>query len=351
MSAFTAPTSTTIPPYPELTPGFDNKQGTYWPNLSTSSKTALDQLTKLIIDKNIDLHDVNIEFIDSKLILLRFLRANNFDVKKALAHIEKNITWRRDMKVKELVEKTPESILGIELKELTKVFPHWHHGYDRTGRPVVYKQYGKFDASHVKKLAGGNYDRVVQYHVWEQEACLRLCLKQTAKTGKLVETVTGIVDVKDMGLFQITRDFLALTKLLADVDQGQYPETLGRIYIINVPSAFPMVWRMVKPWLDPIVTSKIFIFGSPKDYEPVLIDFIGKENLPSNYGGDLPPLNCNVHPYEESMKEYATVGLTEDFPTSIKRSESEADTTVVTEGELGDEASVDPEAVTFAQGL
>ncbi|RYY72300.1 hypothetical protein EON63_21115 [archaeon] len=37
----------------------------------------------------------------------------------------------------------------------------------------------------------------------------------------------GIVDVKDMTLFQITRDFLALTRAIADVDQGQYPETLG----------------------------------------------------------------------------------------------------------------------------
>ena len=49
-----------------------------------------------------------------------------------------------------------------------------------------------------------------------------------------------------MQLSQITRDFLNLTKMLAEIDQKQYPETLGRMFIINVPSVFPFVWRMVK---------------------------------------------------------------------------------------------------------
>ena len=51
-----------------------------------------------------------------------------------------------------------------------------------------------------------------------------------------------------MAMGQITRDFLNLVKQLAEVDQKQYPETLGRLFIINCPAAFPFVWRFVKPW-------------------------------------------------------------------------------------------------------
>ena len=72
---------------------------------------------------------------------------------------------------------------------------------------------------------------------------------QSHKLQCIVETITGVIDVKDMKLSQITHDFLTLTKLLAEIDQKQYPETLGRIFIINVPSVFPFVWRMVRPWL------------------------------------------------------------------------------------------------------
>jgi hypothetical protein len=84
--------------------------------------------------------------------------------------------------------------------------------------------------------------------VWEQEACGRLCERQSKKLQNTIETISGLIDVKDMQLSQITRDFLNLTKMLAEVDQKQYPETLGRMFIINVPSVFPFVWRMVKVW-------------------------------------------------------------------------------------------------------
>ena len=97
-------------------------------------------------------------------------------------------------------------------------------------------------------------------------------------------------------------------------------------------------------------TAKIFIFGGPKDYEPALADFIGKENLPANYAGDQPPLNSNIHPYEETMKEYST---TEVFPTSLKRTESNGDTVTVgtTSSEQVDEGTLDPEVLHFANGL
>ena len=58
---------------------------------------------------------------------------------------------------------------------------------------------------------------------------------------------------------------------------------------------------MVKPWLDPVVAAKIYVCKGPEEYVPILIDFIGKENLPANYGGDLPPLSVDVHPYAYTL--------------------------------------------------
>ena len=343
MSSFAA-----IPPYPPSTPGAENKAGTFWPNLSSQTAVALSEVEKWFYENNLQIADLALEFVDPKLILLRYLRANNLDVKKTIAHIEKNIQWRKEMNVLEIMKMTPEQILGCDMPALTKVFPHWHFGFDKTGRPVIYKQYGKFDASHVKTLTGGSYDNVVKYHIWEQENCLRMCMRKTAETGHLVETISGIVDVKDMRMFQITRDFLNLTKQIADVDQHQYPETLGRIYIINTPTVFPMVWRLVKPWLDPIVTAKIFIFGGPKEYEPALIEFIGKDNLPSNYGGTQPALNCNVHPYAETLRDFYGNGDALQSGSMKRKDSSElTDTSSVLESESAEDAEV----MMFANGL
>lgn len=56
-----------------------------------------------------------------------------------------------------------------------------------------------------------------------------------------------------------------------------------------------------------MTVSKIQILGGPKEYVPVLQAHIGAENLPSNYGGSLPPLDCDIHPYTEIMTDYAAL--------------------------------------------
>mmetsp|Transcript_24404 Transcript_24404/g.18542 ORF Transcript_24404/g.18542 Transcript_24404/m.18542 type:complete len:340 (-) Transcript_24404:187-1206(-) len=290
-----------IPQYPVGTPGEESKQGNYFHKLSGANQAALDSVQRWVADNNINCADLNPYALDHRLTMLRYLRANNFDVNKATKHMSDNIAWRAHHKVSELVHQRPDDILGFKIEDLTKVFPHWHYGFDKTGRPVVYKQYGKFDATRIKAMAGGNFDSLIRYHIWEQEAAGRLFRDQTLSRGELVETLTGVIDVKDMSMFQITSDFLAMVKLLAEVDQKQYPETMGRVFIINVPSVFPLVWRGIRPWLDPITAAKIVVLGGKRDYEPIFADFIGKENLPANYGGDLPPLSMEIHPYAHSL--------------------------------------------------
>ncbi len=307
MSAFQG--ESILPPYPEGTPGYENRNGAYWPNLSPNVRTQLTLVEDWVIQENIDMNELCSYTIDHRLTMLRYLRANGLDSRKAIAHMQRNLLFRREKNVAELSTFRPEGILGCKMADLTTTYPHWHQGYDKTGRPVLYKMYGKFDASKVKKLCGGNYDNVMLYHLWEQEATANLCYQQSLKLNKIVETSTGIIDVKNMSMFQITRDFLNLVQQMAEIDQQQYPETLGRLYIINTPSAFPMVWKMVKPWIDPVTASKIHILSSPREYEPALAEFIGVENLPSNYGGVLPELNPTIHPYAQTIADMENVEI------------------------------------------
>ncbi len=68
------------------------------------------------------------------------------------------------------MKKTPNEILGVPIESVLSVFPHWHLKNDLSGRPVIYKVYGKtLCATKLRKLTGGNFDRVINYHLWEQE--------------------------------------------------------------------------------------------------------------------------------------------------------------------------------------
>jgi len=134
----------------------------------------------------------------------------------------------------------------------------------------------------------------MQYHIWEQEACMEMCKRQSLKFNHIVETITAVIDIKGTVLSQVTSDFLKIVQGIANIDQVQYPETHGRFFIINTPSVFPFVWSGVKLFLDPIVASRIEIFGCDESvWKKRLIEFIGEDNLPVNYGGKCSNLNPN----------------------------------------------------------
>lgn len=325
-----------IYPYQPGSPGAECKDG-YYHKLSATNLAALKVCQTWYVSNKIDILDLCLDCIHPDLILLRYLRAFKFNATKAIASMTKNIQWRKEQNVKGILARNPEAILGVKMDKLTAIFPHWHSGYDKMGRPVLYKVYGGFDAKKIKTMFNGSFDNLVNYHIWEQETCSKLCLQQSHKLGYIVETCTAVMDIKGMVMSQVSRSFLGLTKRLAAVDQEQYPETLGRIIIINAPSAFPMAWRMVKGFLDPVVTAKITVCGGPSEWEPILFDLIGKENLPSNYGGLAPAVTDAVHPYAESMAGFVETAGSSDVSLKMSSVSSPTKTDVDEESTTGEE--------------
>jgi hypothetical protein len=53
--------------------------------------------------------------------------------------------------------------------------------------------------------------------------------------------------------------------------------------MINAPFGFSTAFRIVRPLLDPVTVSKIFILGS--SYQGELLKQIPAENLPTKFGG------------------------------------------------------------------
>eukprot|EP00602_Paraphysomonas_sp_CaronLab_P010113 CAMPEP_0185029586 /NCGR_PEP_ID=MMETSP1103-20130426/15977_1 /TAXON_ID=36769 /ORGANISM="Paraphysomonas bandaiensis, Strain Caron Lab Isolate" /LENGTH=1340 /DNA_ID=CAMNT_0027564389 /DNA_START=389 /DNA_END=4408 /DNA_ORIENTATION=+ len=297
----------------------------YYGSLTEPQSRDLESLEQWVLDEGIDTTDLALHSLHPHLILLRYLRANKWVVSKTKAHILRNLQWREDMDVKGLCAQVPDEILGCEIGDLVEVFPHWQSGVDKHGRPVLYKQYNNsMDASKI--LGMSSLEAVTRYHIWEQEACMKLCYESSKKTGYIVETVTAVIDVKGMQLYQVTRDFLGIIKAIADIDQNQYPETLGQTFIINTPAVFPLVWRGVKPWLDPVVAGKIKIFG-PKEEEWItaLDDYIGRPNMPSTYSGELPALNSDFHPYASILGDLPCGPNGKGYPILSSGNDSSSD--------------------------
>ena len=171
-----------------------------------------------MIEQRFEFSDLCLNSLHPKLTLLRYLRANKFSIEKTKAHILRNLEWRVEMDVKGICSKTPEEVLGCDLKDLMNIFPHWQSGFDELGQPIIYKQYSSnFDATKILQLA--TKDSIARYHIWEQEACMRLCYEHSIQTGFIIETITCIIDIGGLNVSQVTRDFLSLIKLVVEIDQ------------------------------------------------------------------------------------------------------------------------------------
>jgi len=97
-----------------------------------------------------------------------------------------------------------------------------------------------------------------------------------------VETFCTIIDLQNVSLvnFYRVKDYV---NMASKMGQDNYPESLGKFYIVNAPYLFSTVWSVIKPWLDPVTVSKIDILGY--DYKNVVLKQVPAENLPKDLGG------------------------------------------------------------------
>jgi len=100
--------------------------------------------------------------------------------------------------------------------------------------------------------------------------------------GHPVETSCTIMDMNNVSLryFYQVKDYILKA---AKISQDNYPECMGKFYIINAPYLFSAVWAVIRPWLDEVTANKIQFMST--GHKEVLLSQIPAENLPVEFGG------------------------------------------------------------------
>lgn len=136
---------------------------------------------------------------------------------------------------------------------------------------------------NLKKLKenGLTLEDLLWHYVYTSEYTCRVLHDKTgSKDGKS----TTILDVEGLKIRDFVGEVMQYVKRATHIAQARYPERSYRIYILNVPNWFNVIFKVVKPLLDEVTLAKIKIYRH--GFEKDLLDDVDPKNLPVKYGGN-----------------------------------------------------------------
>jgi CRAL/TRIO domain/CRAL/TRIO, N-terminal domain len=198
--------------------------------------------------------------------LLRFCRARKFDYPKVQLMFDNNLKWRQENKVDTIAEEDFPL-----MKDCFQFAPHNYMCIDRIGRPVYVERYRNFDlkemmkVTEVYKIVEREY--MLRYFIYSYERLMNLILPALNKKGyeKHIEQSVTILDLDGLAFFNVLgkRDEIqTFLKMVSSITQDNYPETMGRLFIVNAPMLFSALWSVVKGFLDAKTVKKISVHGN-----------------------------------------------------------------------------------------
>jgi hypothetical protein len=245
----------------------------------------------------------------SDFLLFRFLRARKYDIALSTKMFTDYLQWRQEAQVDSIVQ----NFAFTEAEKMRQYYPQFYHKTDKMGRTVYIEQLGKLDVNELLQVT--TTERLMTRHIREYEKFTRYRLAAcTAKQGTNIENGFTILDLKGVPLSQFN-SVRKLINQLTSISSNYYPETLGKMFVINAPTLFTAIWSVLKGMLDENTVAKIHILGS--SYSKQLLEHVDAKNLPKFLGGECEcPGGCDrsdVGPWNDGSVPGYPIPLWEDF--------------------------------------
>ncbi|KAL4938164.1 hypothetical protein BDV06DRAFT_215328 [Aspergillus oleicola] len=225
--------------------------------------------------------------ISDETTLLRFLQANGLDPVKALEQFKQSTEYHAKNDAGRLYD-----TISVEDFEDTRLqYPHWTGRRDRQGRPILVMDIAALDRqtlAHWRETrdkpssSPSMAERAVVYFDNLTRFVLPLC---SAVRPEPVTSAVYIVDASSLGLKQ-SWDVREFAQDISWILATCYPETIHRVYACNCPAMLSTLWKIIKPFVDPVTASKIQFLQRSESYL-FLFQEIEPANIPSSIGGGL----------------------------------------------------------------
>jgi hypothetical protein len=199
-------------------------------------------------------------------ILLRYLKARNFDYDKSEHMLKESLKWRAEYKPDQITSDDDSVKKSKKLKQLYKV------GHCKTGEPIFYV---------VPAPNPYPTDVRIRYLLWALEEAIRRMAAEGCESGKMV----WLMDMSHFGKDTLADSYgVDVAKQTLNILQNHYPERLLKFLVMDSPWYFQLFWNIVQLFIDPKTKEKI-IFCNSHNREKLLSSIVEKKELLQEYGG------------------------------------------------------------------
>ncbi|KAF8473628.1 CRAL/TRIO domain-containing protein [Russula ochroleuca] len=204
----------------------------------------------------------------ASVVLMKWLRARNLNLKEAQAMMVDTLRWREEFKIEEVMKETFPDVFNS--------FGHLY-GRDKEGRPIVYNIYGR---NNDLTTAFSDVQRFIRWRVALMEEGVKLIDFET------VDQMIQVHDYEGVTLSSRTSNSKAAASAISGIFQDHYPEFLARKFFVNVPSLMTWIFWLFRPVLSPATLAKMKVVGhGPSTIGKELLPLIDDKELPAQYGG------------------------------------------------------------------
>jgi len=215
--------------------------------------------------------------------ILRFLVGYNLNVEKAGEALQNTVAWRIENNMEEIrahaISTGQTEWPGFQ--QICHFLPqNMHFNEAKDGSVFSVENTGQSDPNGLfKNITGEEWLLFQKYHM---EYKMHILGQITEATGVLAKTFR-VMNLKGLGFSHLHRPCLDMIKVSNKQIELNYPEVMGKCFIVNAPMVFKAIWVIVKPWLPARTLLKIEVLGA--GYQDRLQELVEVQKIPCSLGG------------------------------------------------------------------
>mmetsp|Transcript_30776 Transcript_30776/g.46677 ORF Transcript_30776/g.46677 Transcript_30776/m.46677 type:complete len:319 (+) Transcript_30776:66-1022(+) len=226
----------------------------------------------------------------------RFLRMHKGNRKKAKASLNETLHWRKEKHVDTILGR-PHSIF-----DLCKEFqPHFFMGRDPEDHIIFVQRPGFTRLYLVPHLTE---ELLLMHYCYLMEYCWNIM------ENRPDQTMTAILDLATVKLSK-AREMLFFVTAYVKMMSHHYPQRSFKTLIINAPTWFSMIYKIVKPLLRESTKKKIRILSKSDKQHEILVETLG-ENVPPEVAKGEEFTGWKDLPMEKKLREFCLSRLIEN---------------------------------------